>query len=68
MIGEQVEWGTEDDTPGSAFADGLKSGEVLCKYDVILNVIDLAQPALSLKYDTLELVPRWFKRNGRITV
>lgn len=45
MIGEQVEWGTEDDTPGSAFADGLKSGEVLCKYDVILNIIDLAQPA-----------------------
>lgn len=31
VIGEQVEWGTEDDTPGSAFADGLKSGEVLCK-------------------------------------
>ena len=45
VIGEQVEWGTEDDTPGSAFADGLKSGEVLCKYDVILNIIDLAQPA-----------------------
>ena len=45
MIGEQVEWGTEDDSPGSAFADGLRSGEVLCKYDVILTIIALAQPA-----------------------
>ena len=36
VVDEPVEWGAEDDAPGSAFADGLKNGEVLCKYGVSL--------------------------------
>lgn len=31
VLGEPVEWGQSDDSPGCSFADGLKSGEVLCK-------------------------------------
>ncbi|XP_068755541.1 calponin-1-like [Montipora capricornis] len=31
VLGEHVDWGTVDDSPGCAFADGLKNGEVLCK-------------------------------------
>ena len=34
VLGEHVDWGTVDDSPGCAFADALKNGEVLCKYDI----------------------------------
>ena len=36
VLGEKVAWGSDEGGPGSGFADGLKSGEVLCKY-VFLN-------------------------------
>ena len=32
VLGEKVAWGSDEGSPGSGFADGLKSGEVLCKY------------------------------------
>ena len=32
VIEEPVEWGEDDDNPGSGFAEGLKSGKVLGKY------------------------------------
>ena len=35
-MGEPVEWGEDDDCPGGGFAEGLKSGEILCKYDINL--------------------------------
>lgn len=31
VLGEKVAWGSDEGSPGSGFADGLKSGEVLCK-------------------------------------
>ena len=37
VVEEPVEWGECDDPPGSSFADGLKSGEVLCKYVCIIK-------------------------------
>ena len=36
VLGEKVAWGSDEGGPGSGFADGLRSGEVLCKY-VFLN-------------------------------
>ena len=33
VLGEKVAWGSDEGSPGSGFADGLKSGEVLCKWD-----------------------------------
>ena len=32
VLGQKVAWGSDEDGPGSGFADGLKSGDVLCKY------------------------------------
>ena len=32
VLGEKVAWGSDEGGPGSGFADGLKSGEVLCRY------------------------------------
>lgn len=31
VLGEKVAWGSDEGGPGSGFADGLKSGEVLCR-------------------------------------
>ena len=39
VLGEKVAWGSDDDGPGSGFAHGLKSGEVLCKYVIIIIMI-----------------------------
>ena len=31
VLGEKVAWGSDEGSPGNGFADGLRSGEVLCK-------------------------------------
>ena len=38
VLGEKVAWGSDDAGPGSGFADALKSGEVLCKYAIIIII------------------------------
>ena len=45
VLGEHVDWGTVDDSPGCAFADALKNGEVLCKYDICSSRIFLVPNA-----------------------
>ena len=39
VLEEKVAWGSDEGGPGSGFADGLKSGEVLCKYVFLINFI-----------------------------
>ena len=48
VLGEKVAWGSDEGGPGSGFADGLKSGEVLCKY--VVCKFSASMQVLSTKY------------------
>ena len=65
VVGEPVEWGKQDESPGSAFSEGLKNGEVLCKY-VREVTLSLASPSLPRPGLLQSIVPKKMA-NGTFT-